>query len=387
MSKTVILAHKLNMRQRDLEQVQAKLESVETDLKETLASVDSVENEEELEIVEKALESLESRQAEIQTKRDALQQEIDDLSKRIKAANDKKPKTDGGIEMNQEQEFRSGLNEFVRTKGQQTRESFKLVDSGALLLPEYLPAMELPREVTVLENLVNRISVNTVAGEFPVISHTDKKMNTVEELEKNPELATPKITKLAYKIATYRGYIPISQEAIDDTQYDLSSLIQSEIQSQALNTKNAAIATLLKEATPKQASGFDGLKDLINKEIKPYYAVKLIVTQSLFAALDKVKDKEGRYMLQTDVTSPTGYKFAGRPIYVLPDTILGESEGDMKAFVGDPKAYMTLFDRLQTSVKWVDNNIYGQLLACFIRFDVQKVDANAGFYVTYTDAA
>ena len=58
----------------------------------------------------------------------------------------------------------------------------------------------------------------------------------------------------------------------------------------------------------------------------------------------------------------------------------------MKGFIGDIKAFTTLFDRLQTTVKWVENDIYGQLLGIFTRFDVRKTDSAAGFYVTYTDA-
>ena len=110
------------------------------------------------------------------------------------------------------------------------------------------------------------------------------------------------------------------------------------------------------------------------------------MTDSLFAALDKVKDKNGRYMLQPDVTSPTGYKYAGRVIHKFEDKVMGENEGEMKAFIGDVKAFATLFDRVQASIKWTDNNIYGQLMASFVRFDTKKTDGKAGYYVTYTDA-
>ena len=106
----------------------------------------------------------------------------------------------------------------------------------------------------------------------------------------------------------------------------------------------------------------------------------------MFAALDKVKDKEGNYMLQTDVTSPTGKSFAGKPIYEVEDKLLG-NEGEMKAFIGDIKEFVTLFDRLQVTVQWTDNAAYGQLLGSAVRFDVKKVDGDAGFFVTYTDAA
>ena len=115
------------------------------------------------------------------------------------------------------------------------------------------------------------------------------------------------------------------------------------------------------------------------------YNIRLIVTDSMFNALDKVKDKTGRYMLQQDVTSPTGYRFSGKIIQRVPDEMLG-AEGEMKAFIGDPKAFVTLFDRTATTAKWVNNDIYGEVLALFTRFDTKKTDEAAGKFVTYTDA-
>ena len=97
----------------------------------------------------------------------------------------------------------------------------------------------------------------------------------------------------------------------------------------------------------------------------------------MFAALDKVKDKDGRYMLQTDVASPTGYSFGGKTIYTVDDTLFG-NEGDMKFFIGDISEFIKLFDRSQVSVKWVNNDIYGRL-------EVKRVDEAAGFFGTYTD--
>ncbi len=100
-------------------------------------------------------------------------------------------------------------------------------------------------------------------------------MSTVEELEQNPELSKPKISNIDYSIATRRGYIPISQEAIDDADYDVTGLIRDEINDQSRNTRNTDIATVLKSATAKSVTGLDGLKDLVNKEIKKVYPVKI----------------------------------------------------------------------------------------------------------------
>ncbi|MEK4501165.1 phage major capsid protein [Bacillus sp. FSL R12-0069] len=110
------------------------------------------------------------------------------------------------------------------------------------------------------------------------------------------------------------------------------------------------------------------------------------ISRSLFNVLDLLKDKNGRYLLQDDITVASGKRVKGKEVVVLDDDIIGTKAGDLVGFVGDAKEFCTLFNRKQASVKWIDNDIYGQLLAGFVRFDVKKVDSQAGYYITYTAA-
>src|SRR5699024_10553833 len=122
-----------------------------------------------------------------------------------------------------------------------------------------------------LSKFINNKKVNSASGKYPVIKKSGNKMNTVAELEANPELSKPTISNVDYDISTYRGYIPVSQEVIDDADYDVVGLIADEINDQELNTKNHAIATVLKTATAKTANGIDGLKEVFNVELKRVY--------------------------------------------------------------------------------------------------------------------
>ena len=143
---------------------------------------------------------------------------------------------------------------------------------------------------------------------------------------------------------------------IDDADYDIMAIVEEEVFNQGENTELSLIADVLKTATVADATGFDGIKDIYNKKLKPIYKASIVVTQSMFAALDKVKDKNGNYMLQPDVTSPTGYSFGGKTIYTVEDTVFG-SERDMKFFIGDIAEFVGLFDRSQVSVKGVNKDI------------------------------
>lgn len=368
-----------------------ELEEAITELNERSAieaeKLDRAETEEEVSTVEKSLEDIQKELEEKQAEKAKLEEEIEELQKQVDEQNRKAPTyPDGEQRGGKKLEQRDAIAKFIRTG--QTRDivGLKTTDSGsaALIPTEVLKPHFLEKTRNPLLDLVQRVKVNSGSGKYPVIKKTDSKMASTDELKANPELGKPSISDIDYSIKTYRGYIPVSQEMIDDADYDIMSIVEDEVFNQGENTELSLVATILKSATQADAAGFDGIKDIYNKKLKSIYKASIVVTQSMFAALDKVKDKNGRYMLQTDVASPTGYSFGGKTIYPVDDTVFG-SEGDMKFFIGDVSEFVKLFDRSQVSVKWVNNDIYGQLLGLFIRLDVKKVDAAAGFFGTYTD--
>ncbi|MFM0771735.1 phage major capsid protein [Streptococcus suis] len=348
--------------------------------------LERAETEEEVSAVEKTLEELQAELESKEAEKAELEKEIEDLQKQIDEQNRKAPTYEGGEDRGgkKKMEKREAVVAYVRSIGQK-REGVKTTDVGAIIPKEVLQPQKEPERQNPLLNLIHVVKVSSGSGSYPVIKKSNRKMTEVGELAENPELGKSKITEVDYKIKTYRGELPISREAIDDAQYDLIGIMQDDIQDQDEQTKLALVADILKTATVVNASGYDGLKDILNVKIKSVYNKVLVVTDSMFNALDKVKDKEGRYMLQPDITSPTGYSFSGKPIYPIADELFG-SEGDMKYFIGDIHYFLTLFDRMELSVQWEDNHRFGKNLASYLRFDVKKTDADAGVFGTYTDA-
>ncbi|MGI8134020.1 phage major capsid protein [Enterococcus lactis] len=278
--------------------------------------------------------------------------------------------------------YTRSINQFIRTKGEK-RDGLTTVGAEAVIPVDRITKPEKqPETVVDLRQHVGRVPVTTGTGSYPILRANKNKMISVAELAKNPALANPEFTKVNYEIDTYRGYIPVSQESLDDSDIDLGGLVTENIQRQSLNTSNAAIAAKLQTATAVSVTGIDDLKDIVNVKIDPAYAIKFVASQSFFNELDKMKDNDGRYLLQQDVTVASGYKLLGREVVVMADDVIGKKAGDKVAFVGDPSLFAKYFDRQQASVRWVDNDVYGQLLAGFVRFDVQVADTAAGFYVT-----
>lgn len=296
---------------------------------------------------------------------------------------DKEEKRSMEVILNDKKEkYTRSINQFIRTKGEK-RDGLTTVGAEAVIPVDRITKPEKqPETVVDLRQHVGRVPVTTGTGSYPILRANKNKMISVAELAKNPALANPEFTKVNYEIETYRGYIPVSQESLDDSDIDLGGLVAESIQRQSLNTSNAEIAAKLQTATAKTVTTIDDLKDIVNVAIDPAYNVKFIASQSFFNELDKMKDNDGRYLLQQDVTVASGYKLLGREVVVMGDDVIGKTAGDKVAFVGDPSLFAKYFDRQQASVRWVDNDVYGQLLAGFIRFDVEVADTAAGFYVT-----
>lgn len=287
---------------------------------------------------------------------------------------------------NQLSDEAKGFVEYLKSKGAK-RDNVKSVDAQPII-PEdikYQPE-ELPETFVDLKKFVNVQPVTTAAGSHPILNPAQETMVSVEELEKNPELAKPKFTDIDYKVKTYRGQIPVSQESLDDSEANLANIVAQNNARQAVNTTNKYIADVMKSFEAVNTADLDDIKAIINVEIDPAYNLSLVVSQSFYQALDTLKDKNGQYLLKQDITSPTGTVLFGRPVFIIKDELFG-NKGDKKAFIGDLKYAVFFADRKQASVKWVENEIYGQVLAAYMRFDVKKGVEEAGRFLTYTGTA
>lgn len=387
MNKALIFGARMRAKATKVVELEETIEELNKRSVVELEKLARAKNDEEVSAVEKTVDGLQREIEEKEAEKVQLENEIDELDKQIKEQNRKAPtypsqEKRGGQKLEQ----RDAIAKYIRTG--QTRDivGLKTTDSGsaALIPTEVLKPHFVNKTRNPLLDLVERVKVNSGSGKYPVIKKTDGVMVSTDELKSNPELGKPAISEIDYSIKTYRGYVPVSQEMIDDADYDIMSIVEDEVFNQGENTELSLVTAVLKTATQADAAGFDGIKDIYNKKLKSIYKASIVVTKSMFAALDKVKDKDGRYMLQTDVASPTGYSFGGKTIYKVDDTVFG-NEGDMKFFIGDVTEFVKEFDRSQVSVKWVNNDIYGQLLGLFIRLDIKKADEEAGFFGTYTD--
>lgn len=269
-------------------------------------------------------------------------------------------------------------------------EGVKSTDVGAIIPQDIVTKTKmLPETVVDLRNLVQTVKVSTPTGKYPILKSTEAVMHTVEELEANPDLDKPQFENVLYDVDTYRGQIPVSRESLDDSDEDLGALIGRHVQRIALNTANSKIVENLKTATAKTVKNLDEIKTIINTEFDPAYNLQFVVSQSFYNEVDLMKDNEGRYLLQPSITAQSGKSLLGLNVTVLSDKLLAGSEAPNKkvAFLGDPAGFTSFFDRNEMAVRWQEHQHYGEILAAAMRFDVKKVDAAAGKFLTLDTAA
>lgn len=277
------------------------------------------------------------------------------------------------------------IESYIRSHGTVRDAGLKTGDIGPMIPEEviYNPESEV-NSVADLSALVTKTPATTASGTYPILKRATAVMNTVEELAESPELAKPEFEEVTWKIATYRGKIPISEESLQDTQVPLMPVIQKNANEQRLNTLNKAISTKLTAFNAKASTAdtvADDLKHVLNVDLDLAYDKTIVVSQSAYQALDTLKDKEGRYLLQESITAASGLTLFGKPVVVVNDELLGQV-GEAHIWVGDLKRAILYINRVDTQITWVKNEIYGQYLGLVMRFDVEVADKSAGYFIT-----
>lgn len=249
----------------------------------------------------------------------------------------------------------------------------------------YNPSSEV-NSVVDLSQFLTKTPVTTASGTYPVLKRADQEFHSVEELQENPKLGTPEFTNVRWSVDTRRGAIPISQEAIDDSEVDVSGIVTNMIAEQKVNTYNDVIASKMKEFSAASANNdnlVDAFKWLLNVGLDPAYNPSIIVSQTLYNALDTLKDNQGHYIFHQDITSKSGDTLLGVPVHRVSDTILGQA-GEAHAWIGDLGRAFFFPNRLNINLAWQWSQIYGYYLAGVMRFGLSMADAKAGYFLNAT---
>lgn len=292
------------------------------------------------------------------------------------------------------QEVRDFKN-YLETRADIPGGSLK-TDSGFVVIPEEI-VTDILKLKEVEFNLDQYITVKKVqngSGKYPVVRQSQvAALPEVAELAENPELAVKPFFELKYDIKTHRGYFLISREAIEDAKVDVLSELKQWMARTIAATRNAAIINVLKNGGPGEegestkipsatVNSVDDIKDAVNINLLPNYENNVaVLSQSAFAEIDKLKDKQGNYLIQADIKEASARRLLGAKVVVLPDEMLG-ADGASTIIIGNLKDAITLFDRSQYQAAWTDYMHFGEALMVAVRQDVRLLDHKAAMVLT-----
>ena len=383
-----------------IKELKASINSLSTTIADKTAQVKNALEADDLEKARTIKNEIDTAKEELKTAKADLE-----LFEATKVSGGAENKTGREIETD-DMTYRDKVNAFLHSKGTVVNEGLRFdgKDEVLIAMNEITPTTDgvkktdttkvtseeiVTTPIREIKTTVDLKPFTTIypakkaSGKYPILKKATSKMVSVAELEKNPALAKPEFEQVDWSVETYRGAIPVSQESVDDADVDLISIVAETVGQIKVNTTNAAIADVLKSFTAKTVADVDDIKKILNVDLDPAYDVAFVVSQSFYQILDTLKDGNGRYLLQDSITAVTGKVLLGKPVFVLSDEILGAS-GEAKAFVGDFKRGILFADRKDLGLRWADNEIYGQYLQAVLRFGVKKVDAKAGYFVTFT---
>lgn len=234
-------------------------------------------------------------------------------------------------------------------------------ENGGLLLPKDIQTAinQHKRTLSQLEPFINVTPVTTLSG-YRVYEKIAT-MVALEELtaddEDIPETDNPKFKKISYKIRDFGGWLPVPNNLLQDSDQNIIAYLTQWFARKSVVTRNKYILEILRKGTPKAFADYKAIKKALNVDLDPMLSASAIIltNQDGFQYLDTLEDKNGRPLLQVDVTNPTRKLFAGKTIEVVGNSVLPTTEAKKAPiFAGSLTDVVTMFVRQGYQIKSTD---------------------------------
>ncbi len=209
-------------------------------------------------------------------------------------------------------------------------------EDGGLTVPADISTQirELRRSEDALENEVTVENTSNIKGSRVYEVNADSvPFDTVDEESVFPDVDTPVLKKIEYAVKKFGGILKVTYELLKDSDTNIIAFLTNWAAKKCRATRNNLILKKLDEMTSGfevEVTDVDGLKNIFNVGLDPAIATgsKIITNQSGFNWLDKLKDKDGNYILQKDPTQPTRrLLFGSYPVRVVSNRTIKNSAG------------------------------------------------------------
>lgn len=223
----------------------------------------------------------------------------------------------------------------------------------------------------------------------------------VSEGGKIPKKASPQFTVMNYAISKYAGFLPVTNELLEDSDENITQVLVEWIGNEARVTDNKLILEAVNKKTKVAIDGLDGLKKAVLVDLDSAFrsTTKIVTNANGVYWLSTLKDQNGRDLLTPIPSEPGKLQLACGavvvPVEEFPNADLPSDGTKIPFIVGDLQEGIRLFDRKMLTVTSSDVAVAGDfnafeqdmtLTKAVERLDVQQRDANA--YINgYIDTA
>ena len=251
------------------------------------------------------------------------------------------------------------------------------LNSGSVIIPETILTPEHEQhQFPRLGSLVRTVKVSTTTGKLPVFQTSSDKLSVHTEFQPSERHAAPEIKPINWDLKTYTGNYAFSQDLISDSSYNWQSELSSRLQELKDNTNDDLIINALTNGvTTKTATDLiSDIKTALNVSLKPQdsQAASIVLSQSAFNELDQMTDKEGRPLVQPDVTKGTGQSILGKTVVVVDDLLFPAAKaGDANIIVAPLQKAVVNFQNNEITGQFIDSyDVWYKILGIYLREDV-----------------
>ena len=247
-------------------------------------------------------------------KASALLAEIDELQKEFEVEEklyamekeDNEPseeETKAKKEVSSKEAFGASVKNFVR----------KAIDLEEGANPVHVTvsediSAEIEKLIEVEEDLANEIewkTKNTLSGKDRVKTRGQYQgFGAVEEGGKIKKTGAPKYNTIDWKVVKYGGYMPITNDLLEDSDADIANDMIDWLANECRVTRNNIVKAVIDEKEAVDLKDLDGIKKAVNVDLGSAFKAisKIITNDDGLNYLDTLKDQNGRYLLNPDPT-------------------------------------------------------------------------------------
>ncbi len=269
-----------------------------------------------------------------------------------------------GKEKAKDEGNKGGIKDAIKAFADAARARFKTASNegtpaeGGYTVPEDIRT-EINKYKEERFSLLSLIDVESVSSMSGARTYKTRAQHTgfaqVGEGGKIAQTGKPTFERILYAIKKFAGYMPATNELLEDSDAAISSMLIEWLGEEEMATDNAQILAKVQEKAATPMTGIKDIKKAINVTLAAFANTARIVTNSDgLQYFDTLEDKNGRPLLSPDPANPMNmYLCVGArkiPMTIVPNDVMATTGDKIPVICGDLREYVKKFDRKQLTL-------------------------------------